>query len=364
MIQRLLFLDGLRAIAACAVLFQHMFEDTVLNAGFEILSPGLFGVVLFFMISGFIIPYSVGATLNPDKFVINRIFRIFPAYLTVLFITLLLGWSGVGGWAQLVSGPEKDAVWLAANMLTVAEYVGKPAVIGVAWTLPMEFLWYALFALLFAIYGQSFALRLTIGFSLLLLVLTALAVHFGIRLPIGRLSLVNAASVGYLFYLHHMGLLSTRGLALGGLIFATATPFSFIVTYTEFPHPNVMLGNILISWAAAFLFFVAVMTSPALRNSRLLTNGFIRGLGEISYSVYLVHGLTLGLLSLAGVPFAAAILLGPALTYGLSWLMYRHVERPGMAMGKRLFHNMQNRDVEVLGYFFRKLGLAGVNREA
>jgi peptidoglycan/LPS O-acetylase OafA/YrhL len=235
LIQRLLFLDGLRALAAGAVLFQHMFEHTVLDNGFKILSPGLFGVVLFFMISGFIIPYSVGTSLNPDKFAINRAFRIFPAYLVVLFLTLSLGWSGIEPWSRMVSGPDNDAVWLVANMLTVAEYVGKPAVIGVAWTLPMEFFWYATFALLFALYGQSFALRLTIGFSLFLLLLTVLAIQFGVRIPIGRLSLVNAASVGYLFYLSHTGQLGSRALTLGALIFATATPLAFIVTYTVFP---------------------------------------------------------------------------------------------------------------------------------
>jgi hypothetical protein len=68
--RRLLFLDGLRAIAAVSVLIQHMFERTVLNEGFKIVLPGLFGVVLFFFISGFIIPYSVGSTFNPDKFAI------------------------------------------------------------------------------------------------------------------------------------------------------------------------------------------------------------------------------------------------------------------------------------------------------
>jgi peptidoglycan/LPS O-acetylase OafA/YrhL len=362
--QRLLFLDGLRAIAASCVLFQHMFEDTVLNTGFEILSPGLFGVILFFFISGFIIPYSVGKSFNPDKFVINRIFRIFPAYLAVLFLTLLLGWSGIGHWAQEVSGPDKDAVWLAANMLTFAEYVGKPAIIGVAWTLPMEFLWYATFALLFAVYGQRFALRLTIGLSLAFLVLSVLAVQSGVRLPIGRLSLVNAASVGYLFYLYNTRQLGGRALALGTAAFALATPLAFIVTYTAFPHPNVQLGNVLITWGSALLVFVTVMLSAALRDSRLLTNRFICGVGEISYSLYLIHGLALGLLSWIGVPFAGVIVLGPVLTYMLSRLVYHHVERQGMALGKRLFHSMENRDVEILGYFFRKLRLSSANREA
>jgi peptidoglycan/LPS O-acetylase OafA/YrhL len=90
----------------------------------------------------------------------------------------------------------------------------------------------------------------------------------------------------------------------------------------------------------------------------------MRGLGEISYSIYLVHGLAFGLLSATGMPFAAVIILRPLLTWILSWLMYRYVERPGMALGKRLFHNMENRDVEVLGHFFRKLRLAGADPKA
>jgi peptidoglycan/LPS O-acetylase OafA/YrhL len=362
--RRLLFLDGLRAIAAVSVLIQHMFERTVLNEGFKIVSPGLFGVVLFFFISGFIIPYSVGSTFNPDKFAITRVCRIFPAYLLVVVLSLGLGWLGVGGWAQDVNMWGNDPVWLVANLLTVAEYVGKPPLVGVAWTLPMEFFWYATFAVLFAAYGRRFALRLTIAMSLLLLAASVLAVHLNVRLPIGRLSLVNVASVGYLFYLYHQQQLTGRGLAAGIAAFLAATPLAFIVTYTAFPHPNVELVNILLTWGTALTFFALVMLTPSLRSSALLTNPLLGTLGEISYSIYLFHGIVLGLLAVIGLPFAAVVVLGPLLTFGLSWLTYHHVERTGMAVGKRLFHSLQNRDVEIVGYCFRKIGLAGANQDA
>jgi peptidoglycan/LPS O-acetylase OafA/YrhL len=46
---------------------------------------GTFGVSLFFLITGFVIPISL-ARHNPITFLVNRVFRIYPAYLASLAI--------------------------------------------------------------------------------------------------------------------------------------------------------------------------------------------------------------------------------------------------------------------------------------
>ena len=81
--QRIVFLDGLRFIAATAVLVQHGFETQgpIGRTIVDLLSPGVFGVVLFFMISGFVIPMSIGRNFKPATFAIRRIFRIYPLVL-------------------------------------------------------------------------------------------------------------------------------------------------------------------------------------------------------------------------------------------------------------------------------------------
>lgn len=359
---RLHFMDGLRCIAAISVVIQHMLEHTAANNVFVVLSPGLFGVVLFFLISGFIIPYSVGNNLNPDKFAVTRAFRIFPAYLAVLALSLSLGWFGVHPFVNAVTGADKDASWLIANTLIIAEYVGEPVVVGVAWTLPLEFAWYALFALLFSIFGRRFALGLTIGLSATILLASIAATAFGAALPVGRISLINAASVGYLFYLWNMGHLSAARLNVGIAVFAAATALSATVTYTYFPHPNVKLDNMLITWGGALAFFVVIQSSIAIRTSTFLTNKVITWLGEISYSIYLLHGLFISLAFRLTDNLLLSVPLGVAMTIAASWLSYSFIERPGIALGRRLFRMMKDRNIEVLGHILprpRKPELAG-----
>lgn len=90
--RRLENIDGLRAIAALSVLVQHMFGDMLRHSGVEStpLYPytsawvhhfdlGRFGVVLFFLISGFVVPFSIKGNKPLRRFAISRFFRLYPA---------------------------------------------------------------------------------------------------------------------------------------------------------------------------------------------------------------------------------------------------------------------------------------------
>src|ERR1700712_4284216 len=76
MAHRVLFLDTLRFIAAASVFFQHSMEgrcDTCIKL-VDDLSPGVFGVVLFFIISGFVIPMTAERNFHIGTFAIKRFF--------------------------------------------------------------------------------------------------------------------------------------------------------------------------------------------------------------------------------------------------------------------------------------------------
>src|SRR5262245_58898776 len=128
--QRLDFIDGLRCTAAASVLVQHIFEHTSAVVVFHYFAAGIFGVVLFFFVSGFIIPHSLRKGFDPNIFVINRLFRILPAYLVVLGILLLLGTLGIQ--PSSVQVQTLGSAALLANVLLVPEYVGAPQLLGVA----------------------------------------------------------------------------------------------------------------------------------------------------------------------------------------------------------------------------------------
>jgi peptidoglycan/LPS O-acetylase OafA/YrhL len=81
-------IEGLRAVAVASVVLYH------LDIGW---APGGFvGVDIFFVISGFLMAQIVAGEIeknvfNPWRFLERRIFRIWPAMLVVILVTLIVG---------------------------------------------------------------------------------------------------------------------------------------------------------------------------------------------------------------------------------------------------------------------------------
>src|SRR2546421_1619186 len=83
-------MDGLRALAVAAVLYQHWLEPRI--------PLGSWGVILFFCISGYLITGSIFKLRSEHRshassaanFFLRRARRLFPAYYMMLAIALLL----------------------------------------------------------------------------------------------------------------------------------------------------------------------------------------------------------------------------------------------------------------------------------
>lgn len=344
--QRLDFVDGLRFIATGSVLVQHLFDRTDANVVFHYFSPGIFGVVLFFFVSGFIIPHSVRKGFDPDAFVINRVFRIFPAYLAVFAALLLLGAFGIAPWSDQLQNVSTGG--LLANILLVPEYVSAPLLLGVTWTLPIEFVWYGLCALILSMGGSRRAFAASLAYSLAVIILALASVGLGIRAPLGRVCLVNAALLGYVHYLWFIGAANARQLKVATLCFAGSSAVALEIAFGYFTHPTTGASSALWAWGAALSVFVVVIAFPAVRGSRLLTGRLAIAGGGISYSIYLSHPIFVDLLLPADNVVALAI-GASLLTLMCSALMYKWVEQPGVALGHALVGWLRRSNIAVLG---------------
>jgi peptidoglycan/LPS O-acetylase OafA/YrhL len=145
---RLLALDSLRAIAALAVLFYHY------TSGYErVVGPhiqpipgvefGYLGVDLFFVISGFVIAWTLQRSSSLADFAFGRIARLYPAYLAGAAITGVvvfgfgfnpthlqtsdIAWNTIIGLPQLVNAHNLDASYwtlgLEVSFYTMAAVV-------------------------------------------------------------------------------------------------------------------------------------------------------------------------------------------------------------------------------------------------
>ena len=145
---RLEFLDSLRGIAALVVAVQHLGEviwPGMLAWSHHWWRPGEFGVLVFFICSGFIIPASMERRGDLVEFWIGRVFRLFPLYLSVLIVALI-------AFATPLAAPDPNyhpVVDSAINLTMLQVFSSRPLVIGASWTLGYEMVFYLLLTVLF-----------------------------------------------------------------------------------------------------------------------------------------------------------------------------------------------------------------------
>jgi peptidoglycan/LPS O-acetylase OafA/YrhL len=86
-------LDGIRAVSIALVFFSHL--------GFQHLSPGMFGVSVFFLLSGFLITtlmireHAARGRVSIREFYVRRGLRIFPPMYLIIAVGVILVVSGI-----------------------------------------------------------------------------------------------------------------------------------------------------------------------------------------------------------------------------------------------------------------------------
>lgn len=372
---RLTFLDALRGIAALSVALAHRAEGAF--AGFAHVDQkffrfGQFGVVVFFLCSGFIIPASLERYDSLKRFWIGRFFRLFPLYWVVLAAAFALA---VVGAYRLDAGFDDAPGWPALlNATMVQALLGVPLVLGLSWTLGFELGFYALMSVLFALglHRRSAALAVVaaalacclgvlnsgsvVGALVLLAVLGSVAgaaawragrpgrrVWLGLLLGVAVAALVgnrygeawlNVSFLAVMFagtvlYRHFRGTAST---AAAVSVYAGAGTAITATVYAQAAHR---------SWAITFGVAFAVFGLCYLLRARRFPRPLVL-LGAVSYSLYLVHPLVYSLVPrLPAAPWWGLCLAVTAAVL-LSAVTYRWVELPMIAVGHRVAGRRQH----------------------
>jgi len=320
-------IQGLRAVAALSVLFDHFCDMPkggvydVPNPGFlppiwpwlqSVVNSGGHGVELFFMISGFLIPASLVRHGSISKFMFDRILRIMPVFV-VLHLALFVAGPIVG--YKFFRGI--DAVGYVelflANLFFVQDLVGLPIAQQNAWTLTYEWAFYVWFALTFAAVRHRGSWWLAAP----LVVLGLVAVFYW---PISAYFIV-----GMLFSATSIRI-PLAGWA--GALFALlcgAAMYAALVLWHPFWGllPGFLLFGMVLAPASGI---ASVMSMPALQY-----------IGKISYSLYLVHPFVLFPLQVMGLKLVAQgydrwllwgsfVVLGSVMVLVASALSYRFIE--------------------------------------
>lgn len=348
---RLRSLDGLRGFLALAVVFHHgaiyhrYLIDGVWQPSpshfYEMLGP--VGVSLFFMITGFLFwSRLIRQSGRPDwtRLYIDRLFRIGPLYLAAI-AAMLAGVVIEGGTALHDSpgGLVRDLVpWLALGLLDGPNIAGFPdtylLLAGVTWTLKSEWLFYLSLPVL-ALAARRTLTHLPAVALLLAAALIRLAVHPGVPGPPHRLQLIALFLTGMVCASLHASGLAKRLPNYWSSTGLVALLVSVVTTQDGYTAGcTAMLGVVFYLIVSGCTVFGLLESRPAIR------------LGDISYGIYLLQGLALAVVLrpqplhavALGSPLGhwALVLLSMIVLLAIATLAHVRIERPGIALGKRL----------------------------
>ncbi|WP_197457010.1 acyltransferase family protein [Cephaloticoccus capnophilus] len=346
---RFIEIDSLRFIACALVIIQHGLsylpqsatQGSPLERIILILSPGWLGVLIFFSISGFVIPSSLkGPRLGSLKtFIKRRFFRLYPPFWTAALIIILLD-------------PKKyaitDLLW-RVSMLPVQDrnVFGHSSYF---WTLHIELVFYFLVSLLFLLFG-----RFTYRFFISILIIIAIPYTVWVATVGGRFapffdfSQCLPFSMLLMFWggccravLQEDSLSENPrkkysravkiGLASGILTMLPLHAIYFGVS--EWSLWQLHEGSSTILGIFIFLFWAIL---------KPIKPAFLALLGRNTYSTYLLHGavnLTLPyFLMKVGImdwPLPSLLILVLVCSFAIGELFYRFVEIPSNSLGRNI----------------------------
>ncbi len=334
---RYVFLDYLRALAAWLVVWDHLgtilpgwlrlvftpaqwVRDYVAGPLGVIQDFGWFGVAVFFLISGFIIS-DRACVESFREFAVKRLLRIYPMFIfAVLFA------------AAFVDVRDQVHPGSVLLNLTLANYLFVPqvALVGVAWTLFIEMVFYGLTAV--TQFAKDSPHRIAINLVFVALVIWKRGILGGIFTPFAAyVAYMPVLVMGQTIY---WWLARSRLSPAWGLGYLTAA-FAVFLWGVRLIQPSYLpvTNSYLISVAYAVLLFLAVM------RLRLPERRVIRFLADTSYSVYLLHGLVGSLVLFAVVkhaPLGVAIALAAAASLLAATVTQRFIETPANRLARRL----------------------------
>ena len=295
---------------------------------------GPFGVALFFLISGFVIPFSL-EKMGSLRFLAARALRIYPSYWVATAFMLGVTWLSSCYWRMPF---HVDAWQLGTNLLLVNAELGQPSIDLVNWTLSIEVKFYVAAVLLWPWLARAPVATL-LGFALavfgLILLLPAQC-----KLGTLDISLDNAKVeamttvflfIGTLFHFAVRGRISPRMLAC-------SAPAMFALFFAMWPQTVIaaQFWKVPANYGYALVVFsLCYCWRERFRAARVLDF-----FAAVSYPLYLVHAVSgyavMHILMDRGLPYLAAAPLTLLIVLLAATILHYTVELPTANAGKRL----------------------------
>lgn len=324
---------------------------------------GYVGVMLFFVLSGFVIhlPYAGGERpLGIRAFYVRRFVRLYPPYAAALALSIL-----VASHVHVDRHATLDASTLVRSFVFLQNYPhlgGKVAELAwlqpagniALWSLPVEFELYLVYPIVLHLtrrFGLSIALASIAGVSLV-----ATFADIFIARPSGQTANVANYLPTFLHYwiVWFAGAWLAERFALGAaprwnvawtVVFVASTALAIVDRQRLLPFD---VGDFVI--ALVFVSAIVWILSNEAHSRRFARLGPLAKIGDFSYSLYLIH-MPILLIILAlwerthpirptnYLASVVAVVLIIPIAFGF-WYLF---EKPSIALAKRLSRNVERR---------------------
>lgn len=343
---RIQSVDALRGLAALLVMSQHVltvvsrhpgagpvFQAVVFAINREYTSLGQIGVLIFFLISGYLVPFSIRGPNENIHFGLSRFFRLYPAYWLSLIVAIYV--------YKTVHAESHSLVVILLNATMLQKAAGAPDINPAYWTLFVELLFYAL-AFSFYKFGWLQRNRIIVaaiaGLSLAALLFALLRYSLIIgNLPVSYLTFLAMMLLGTAIRnsITQSGRILTGPVIAGGCIILVLAAPTYWLAY--FHNPD------LASWRALTSALPISMLAFALALNRpQFLPRFLASIGLFSYSLYLLHDapLQFSQVFFGNLSWPMAAVAIPVFVFGTSMVMaycsYRLIERPAVQLGRKI----------------------------
>ena len=342
-------LDGIRAVAVLIVFLSHVGLKFV---------PGGFGVTVFFFLSGYLITtilrreYDRSNKIDFKKFYMRRALRIWPPFYLVLFLAVAVSFAA-GVYTQFVGGHLEAFLtqfFHISNYHNI-QYGNRYMAFGteVYWSLAVEEHFYLLFPLLFVglrglKLSASRQAMIFLGICLLVLLWRCLLV-FGMGAVYERIFFATDTRLDSILFGCVLAVVGNPAVEQDWQV------SDRILKYILLPLGLVLLLLSLVIRAdefrdtfrytiqgiALFPIFIAAIRFSDWGPFRILNWNWVRFVGVLSYSLYLVHFVVIKALQATapGLGMVGIAIVSLILSVVISYAIYRLAEVPAVKIKQK-----------------------------
>ena len=278
---RISLLDYARFFAALSVVFFHYFYNGITNGKVnsiektwfaDIASYGHFGVQFFFIISGYVIFFSI-KNKSATSFIRSRLKRLYPTYWFAVIFTSFFAFI----WVQEGTELAVTIKQMLVNLTMLHKFLGIASIDGVYWTLVYEIVFYTIIFLIL-LFGD---LKKVLGFLIVWPFLIIIANYFGKTFFIFDMYFIYFV-IGAMFAL-------SKNKGIKTSVTLSVLVVSAFVAYFQMCEVGMQIGNNFFIVTLIYIIMLGFFSLLNVDKFRSISLPYSQDLGGMTYPLYLIH---------------------------------------------------------------------------